>query len=448
MRTATGRAAHAVAVAAAAGLVLAACSSNTSHGPATGNPASSAAAWGDLSGTHLQVLAEWSGAEQKKFQKVLDAFTAATHATISYQGAGDNTPTVLQSKIAGGAPPDVALIAQPGVIRTLAQNGSVKPFSSDVVSEIEADYDPGWKTLGTVNGQVYSIVYKAANKSTFWYNTAAFAQAGLQPPKTWSDFLKDAQALSDAGITPVSIGGADGWTLTDWFENVYLSQAGPAMYDKLTHHQIPWTDPTVVQALTTLGQLFGNQKLIAGGDSGALQTTFDDSVTQTFTNPPKAAMVYEGDFSATVITSTTGAKLGTDAKFFPFPAAGPTSDFVTGGGDAAIALNANPATMELIKFLASPQADAIWAAEGGFLSPDRLVPVSTYPDQITRQEAQMLQQSGANFRFDMSDQAPGAFGGTKGAGEWKDLQDFLAHPADVQGAAKQLEADAAKANWQ
>jgi ABC-type glycerol-3-phosphate transport system substrate-binding protein len=447
MRTATGRAARSVAAVAAAGLVLAACSSTTSNGPGSGGAASSAPAWADLSGKHLQVLAEWSGAEQQDFQKVLDAFTAATHATISYQGAGDNTPTVLQSKIAGGAPPDVALLAQPGVIKTLAQAGSVKPFTPDVVSEIDADYDPGWKSLGTVGGQVYSIVFKAANKSTFWYNTAAFAQAGIQPPKTWQDLLKDAQALSDAGVTPISIGGADGWTLTDWFENVYLSQAGPAMYDKLTHHQIPWTDPSVIQALTTLGQLFGDQKLIAGGDGGALQTTFNDSVTQTFTTPPKAAMVYEGDFSSTVITSTTKAKLGTDAKFFPFPAAGSTTNFVTGGGDAAIALNDNPATMELIKFLASPQADVIWAGEGGFLSPNKLVPISTYPDQITQQEATMLQQAGPNFRFDMSDQAPGAFGGTKGAGEWKDLQDFLANPSDVQGTAKQLEADASKASW-
>jgi ABC-type glycerol-3-phosphate transport system substrate-binding protein len=354
---------------------------------------------------------------------------------------------VLQSKIAGGAPPDVALLAQPGVIRTLAQAGSVKPFTTDIVNEISADYDPGWKTLGTVNGQVYSIVYKAANKSTFWYNTAEFAQAGITPPKTWSDLLKNAQALSDAGITPISIGGADGWTLTDWFENVYGSEAGPAMYDKLTHHQIPWTDPSVIQALTTLGQLFGNQKLIAGGDAGALQTTFNDSVTQTFTSPPKAAMVYEGDFSSTVITSTTKSKLGTDAKFFPFPAAGSTTNFVDGGGDAAIALNDNAATMELVKFLASPQADVIWAGEGGFISPNKLVPISTYPDATTQQEATMLQQAGSNFRFDMSDQAPGAFGGTKGAGEWKDLQDFLSNPSNVQGTANQLEADAAKVSW-
>jgi hypothetical protein len=75
------------------------------------------------------------------------------------------------------------------------------------------------------------------------------------------------------------------------------------------------------------------------------------------------------------------------------------------------------------------------------------VPISTYPDATTQQEATMLQQAGSNFRFDMSDQAPGAFGGTKGAGEWKDLQDFLSNPSNVQGTANQLEADAAKVSW-
>ncbi|NUR29138.1 MAG: extracellular solute-binding protein, partial [Catenulispora sp.] len=361
-----------MAVGLASGLALAGCSSSDSKPSASGTSGSSAAtpASGssgaaspsgssadatlpDLSGKSIQVLAEWSGEEQKSFQKVIDAFTAKTHASVSYQGAGDQTVTVLKSKIAGGAAPDVALVAQPGAIAQLAQAGQIKPLSDSVLTAIDANYAPGWKTLGTVNGKVYSIMFKAANKSTFWYNTAQFQQAGVTPPKTWDDFIKAAGTLSDAGITPVSVGGADGWTLTDWFENVYLSQAGPDMYDKLAHHKIPWTDPSVVKALTTLKQLFGEDKLMVGGKSGALQVDFNTSITQTFTAPPKAAMAYEGDFAGSVITSTTKAKLGTDANFFPFPAAGSLSNFVVGGGDAALATNANPATMAFIQFLAS-----------------------------------------------------------------------------------------------
>jgi multiple sugar transport system substrate-binding protein/alpha-glucoside transport system substrate-binding protein len=52
--------------------------------------------------------------------------------------------------------------------------------------------------------------------------------------------------------------------------------------------------------------------------------------------------------------------------------------------------------------------------------------------------------AGDDIVFDMSDQAPPAFGATKGSGEWKDLQNFLANPSDVTGAQQQLEADASK----
>ena len=45
----------------------------------------------------------------------------------------------------------------------------------------------------------------------------------------------------------------------------------------------------------------------------------------------------------------------------------------------------------------------------------------------------------------MSDQAPAAFGGTVGQGEWKIMTDFLKDPSDIQGTQQALEAAAAKA---
>ena len=74
-----------------------------------------------------------------------------------------------------------------------------------------------------------------------------------QPFKPWFDHAH--YKLVDNGTFE---NGADGWTLTDWFENVYLSQAGPENYDKLPKHEIPWTDPSVEEALNSqdfLGEL-------------------------------------------------------------------------------------------------------------------------------------------------------------------------------------------------
>ena len=49
----------------------------------------------------------------------------------------------------------------------------------------------------------------------------------------------------------------------------------------------------MITALTTMGKILGDTSNIAGGTSGAIQTNFNDSVTNAFSTPPKAAMVFE-----------------------------------------------------------------------------------------------------------------------------------------------------------
>ncbi|MDW8809157.1 ABC transporter substrate-binding protein [Streptomyces scabiei] len=398
-----------------------------------------------LDGQKLEVAAVFTGPELDNFQKVLDEFEKRTGASVTFVPTGNNTSTFLGTKIEGGKPPDVAFLPQVGVLHQFAEKGWVKPLGSEAQGQLDKNFSDGWKDFGAYEGKQYGVYAKAANKSLVWYNTAAFEAAGItEEPKTWEEFLQTAQTLSDAGSPAVSIGGADGWTLTDWFENVYLSQAGPEKYDQLAKHEIKWTDPSVKDALTTLAQLWGKDDLIAGGASGALQTEYPKSITQTFGGDTPAGMVFEGDFVAVTINGDTDAEIGTDAKVFPFPAVGDDSPVVT-GGDAAVALKDGKGAQALLTFLASTDAAEIWAAQGGFLSPNKEMDEGSYKDDVTRKIAGALLAAGDDFRFDMSDQAPAAFGGTQGVGEWKDLQDFLKDPDDVAGAQKQLEADAAKA---
>jgi ABC-type glycerol-3-phosphate transport system substrate-binding protein len=429
------------ATALTAGLLVsaAACGSDSKKGSDT-----PAAGGQELKGVKIEVAAKWTGPEQANFQKVLNAFQKQTGATVSYSPTGENTDAFIGPRLEAHQPPDVAILPQPGLLQQYAKKGQLKPLTPDVASTIDANYTPYWKELGSAGGKTYGVLVKAAYKSIIWYRAKPFEDAGVTPPADWAGFTKAAQTLWDAGSTPFDLaaGSGDSWTLTDWFENVYLSQAGPDMYDKLAKHQIKWTDPSVTKALQTLVQIWGKSNLIAGGTAGALQQKFDASVTDTF-GKNKAAMVYGGDFAAANIT-TTSAKIGTDAKVFPFPKAGTTAPAVV-GGDVAVALKDSKGAMALMKYLASPEAGTVWAKPGGYISPNKNVKPDVYPDALTKQLVQQLQAAGDAARYDLSDQAPAAFGGTPGQGEWEDLRGLVKNPSNIKGVQAKLEADATKA---
>ncbi|MET9548602.1 ABC transporter substrate-binding protein [Streptomyces sp. NPDC006627] len=399
----------------------------------------------ELDGQTVSVSAVWGGSERKVFLKVLDEFEERTGAKVSFVPAQDPIISFLESKVAGGQPPDVAMLPQVGAIQQAVANKWAKPVGPEAQKELEKNYAKGWQNLGAVDGKQYGVYFKAANKSLIWYNTRVFENAGVSEPKTWDDFMKTAQTVYDSGVPPVSVAGAEAWTLTDWFENIYLSQAGPEKYDQLAQHEIKWTDPSVKEALTTLGELFGKKGFVAGGADGALQTEFPASVKQTFKggDQPKAGMVFEGDMVSLPI-SETKAEVGKDAKVFPFPAVGEESPAVV-GGDAAVALKDSKGAQALLTYLASPDAARIWAEAGGFISPNKNLDLAAYPNDVQRDIAKALIAAGDDIRFDMSDQAPQSFGGTPGKGEWKALQDFLKNPKDVEGTQKTLETAAAKA---
>jgi ABC-type glycerol-3-phosphate transport system substrate-binding protein len=345
--------------------------------------------------------------------------------------------------VQGGNPPDLATIAQPGTIAEYAKAGKLQPidFAKDTVSQ---NFGQSIVDLGTVDGKLYSFLFKGANKSTVWYNVPVFDDAGVDPPTTWDEFLDDAQTLKASGVPAYSIGGADGWTLTDLFENIYIRTAGPEMYDKLATHEIPWTDQSVKDALTEMGKVLGDTDNIAGGKQGALQTDFPTSVTQVFADPPKAAMVIEADFVAGEIVNSTNAKPETGFNEFDFPSINDSPAVVVGGGDQVVMFKDSPAAEALVEYLASPEAASIWVKRGGFSSPNKNVSEDDYPDPILKATATAL-ASADTFRFDLSDLQPSAFGGTVGQGLFKLFQDFLSNPNDVNGIAQQMEDAAQKA---
>jgi alpha-glucoside transport system substrate-binding protein len=394
---------------------------------------------------NVSVMAIWAGKEQQSFQAVIDGFEEKfPNVTVKYTSGGDNLAPLLSTAVEGGNPPTLAAIGQPGLMADFAKKGAIKPID-DLRNKIVAAFGEAVADAGAVNGTQYAVMYKGANKSTVWYNVSTFDEAGVEPPKTWDELNKDRDTLLAAGITPYSVGVDVGWPITDLFENVYIRTAGAEKYDQLAKHEIPWTDPSVKDALMIMKDVVGKSEYMAGGTDAALQTEMPDSVAKVFTDDPKAAMVVLGDFAPGQTKTTLEA--GTGYNVFTFPSIEGSGPSVVGGGDLFVKFKESEAADAFLEYLTTVEAAEIWAKRGGFSSPHKDLDVSVYPDEITRTVAGDLASAAKEntFRFDMSDLQPSAFGGTPGQGLFKLFTDFVAKPNDIDRMTQQMEAAAAKA---
>jgi alpha-glucoside transport system substrate-binding protein len=388
----------------------------------------------DVSGS-ITLMGIWVDAEQEAIEGVLQSFEEAyPNVDVTYQPAGDELVTRLSTALEGGNPPDLATVAQPGTLADFAEAGDIQSleFARDVAVE---NLGETVVDSGSIDGTLYGIYTKAINKSTVWYNVAAFEEAGVDPPETWDDFLAAAETLNASGTPAYSLGGADGWTLTDLFENIYIRTAGVEMYDQLSRHEIPWTDQSVKDALTEMAKIYGDTDNLAGGREGSLQTDNPGSISKVLTDQPEAAMVIEGDFVPTAVETTLEPETG--YNFFTFPSINDSPPTVIGAGDYVAMFKDSPAAQALVEYLTSAEAGEQWASRG-IDTPVQGIGADAYPDALQGMTAAAISEAEV-FRYDLSDLQPSAFGATVGQGLFKLFQDFLANPEDIDGITQEME---------
>ncbi|GAD33971.1 sugar ABC transporter substrate-binding protein [Microbacterium sp. TS-1] len=189
------RAASVVALTAAAGLVLAACSSS---GPAagSGNP-------DDLDAA-LQAGGEityWSWTPSAEAQA--EAFMKKyPEVKVNVVNAGTNTEeyTKLQNAIkAGSGAPDVVQIEYYAFPQFALTDGllDLAPYG---FGDLESDYTASTWNSVDFDGKIYGLPQDSGPMALF-YNKAVFDQYGLTVPTTWDEYIATARQLTAADPT-------------------------------------------------------------------------------------------------------------------------------------------------------------------------------------------------------------------------------------------------------
>ena len=395
--------------------------------------------------TNVVVMGPWKGAEQRAFRSVLDNFQQRNPAvTVTYIAPKDGSVGEALGSASASTTADVAIMSLPtdmSAMQTMAAAGTIKPIEF-AVPAVRQNYAFAWKSLGSVNGKLYGVFFKAANDSAFWFNSEQFRNQGLSIPSTWSN-LQSFLGRAGSGIrAPLALSSKSAFVLPNLFENVYLMQQGNKRYDALTAGSVKWTDPSVRDAMAAMRNTLVNPYRVLGGVQSGLDKTYATAVQDVFGSPQRASLVPGGSATYPVLYSAKAVRPINEFGVVPFPRINPTGPpRVIGTADAAVMLSDSPAARALISFLATPEAGTIWAKLGGsFLSPNRKVDTKAYPVAAMRTLATSLTRADV-FRLSISELTSSDFRSALN----KALVAYVRAPSSASQILTQLEAAAPKA---
>lgn len=372
------------------------------------------------SGDAIQVVVVWSGGELAAFRQLMDRFERDEDYRwrVDLVSAGDQIGSLLAARREAGRPPDVAVLSQPRLIRQYACDGAlVDPLLPASVTDRVPCF---WRQLASVGGTMYGVWVKAAHKSLLWYRESRMRSQG--PPRTWSDLETMA---SRSGVAALSIGAADGWVLSDWFENALAAVNGD-VYDTLASDPSAWGryEWALESALSRLADVWSPANAFPYDAERMLLTQFEESVAHVF-DTGKARLVFEGDF----VSGVGPVRRAGDAKAIPVPATSPQTDPpIVVGGDAAVLMQDTDGGRALVRWLASPRTHLrSWADDHNLLTPG-LEPKDYFDSALARRLSAQLSVA-PRLHFDLDDQVAGALAGADGRGLWRILQSFFARVA-------------------
>jgi alpha-glucoside transport system substrate-binding protein len=131
---------------------------------------------------------------------------------------------------------------------------------------------------------------------------------------------------------------------------------------------------------------------VYGGAKNMAATNFGDAGTPMFQSPPKCYMHNQASFITSFFQSANPSlQPVTNFNFFALPDISPQyAGAHVVSGDAWSMFHDTPQAEQMLKYLTTADAQAIWVKRGGKISPNSQVPLTDYPDPLSKSTAQIL----------------------------------------------------------
>jgi alpha-glucoside transport system substrate-binding protein len=384
-----------------------------------------------MKGLKVNIQTQWIGGEGANFAASIADFMKATGIVVQVDSIGSSHETVLRTRIEGGQPPDLAMLAQPTAVLAYGADGKLVDVATFMdVNKLKTEHSA---TIGlvTAGNSIWGIPYKADVKSTVWYPIKPFQAAGYAIPTTWDQMI----ALSDKIIADgkgnpwcmgMEAGSATGWQFTDWVEEVMLRTQSPDKYNAWISHALLFNSPEVRAAFEKVGQIMFTPNYVFGGNTAIVSTPQTQPFDPAFPTDgnwtgftPKCWMHkiptwYGPDFFPDVRANRPNDptyqsiyKIGTDIGIFYLPPIDPAFGTpALGSADTLMVLKDRPEVRAFAEFLSTPQGTERWIEAGSAISANNTTPPAWYAGAYKLDVAAKIVNAATYLGFDASDLMP------------------------------------------
>ena len=254
------------------------------------------------SGGESRAVAVFAKEYEKRGGKWIDGASVgpqAEHAAVLNAIAGGNPPAAFQWNI-GVA---VRQLAEQGLLANLDDMASA--------GELGRHLPPLLVKNITVDGHVIAVPVNLHGANWMFYSTKVFSDLNLPPPKTWDEFLAQADKIKAAGYLPIAMGGnaqQTGWL----FYAALAGVSGKEVYRKVfvDHDAAAAGSESVRKAFETMG------KIRQYADAGGANRKWNDTLALVETS--KAAFMIAGDWAKGDF-SAAGMTVGKEYGCAPAP---------------------------------------------------------------------------------------------------------------------------------
>lgn len=208
--------------------------------------------------TEIKLFHRWPNEPNKSyFEGLVKAFEAAnSDITVAVDSVlNDSYKDKVRVTVGSTNAPDVFFSFSGSFARSLVDTGNVMELD-DYVDTLPDKLIENQLEPFQVDGKQVGVPISMNGKMWF-YNQKIFDDNGLSVPASWDDFISVCEALQSAGITPISYGSKESWTVAHYVgtlnERVVDASVIEADEDPKKGE---FTDPGYVTALELFSQLF------------------------------------------------------------------------------------------------------------------------------------------------------------------------------------------------